>query len=163
MTRRVEVGSPTKTGDPGSVQQVLVRLADREGRPRNRQDLRLGVRSQWLGKSGTETIAERAEGTDSSAVALIDLLADLGADPALGNGVKEAWLETQLAAEATMTGSLLGVRIALAPENRKWRVYVVVPLLGWAFPSGKVNETPSGAMGSAAARFRRRLRSERAV
>jgi hypothetical protein len=87
---------------------------------------------------------------------IADVMVHLGIQAESAAGLGEAWLAAQLACDRTPTGDLLGARIALAPERGKWRVHVVVPLLGRSFRSGKLNETPGGALRSAAVRLRRR-------
>lgn len=74
--------------------------------------------------------------------------------------LESEWIACQLVAEATQTGELLGARVCLAPQDHHWRVYVLVPLLGAAFPSGKLNESAVGALRAARRRLARRAGSQ---
>jgi hypothetical protein len=135
----VWVRPTTSITEAGGVAELLAHLA-----------------SQWRGDDDTHVVLERATADDEHSLGIADVMVHLGIQAESAAGLGEAWLAAQLACDRTPTGDLLGARIALAPERGKWRVHVVVPLLGRSFRSGKLNETPGGALRSAAVRLRRR-------
>jgi hypothetical protein len=111
------------------------------------------LENQWRGVGDCEVVFERTTSHGKGALDAAEILALLRTDVRPTEPLERAWVEAQLACEETGAGRLVGARVALAPEHQKWRVYVVVPFLGMAFPSGKLNESPVGALISASSRF----------
>ncbi len=110
--------------------------------------------SQWNGPEDTGIALQMAPRQQPGAQSFAEV-ASFG-PPVEVAALTHAWLDAQLACDCTPTGELLGARVLIAPTNRHWRVYVLVPLLGAVFPSGKLNECPAMALQSATRRWVRR-------
>lgn len=134
---------------------VWVRLESRAPESMTPGEALEHLRSQRSGDGEPSLILERAAQDDIRSVAMADLMIQLSIDVSESVELGNAWLTAQLRCDFTPTGRTFGAHVALAPERYKWRVYIVVPLLGRSFPSGKLNQTPEGALRSAARRLGR--------
>jgi hypothetical protein len=112
------------------------------------------ARAQWRGELRSEMVAlALSDEHDSAAVPMLDIV-EAGVLPAESE-LTDAWLQAQLACDRTEVGALLGVSVLLVPSKRRWRIAVLVPLLGLAFPSGKLADSPVTALRSAHRRLSR--------
>jgi len=109
--------------------------------------------SQWIGSANAST----------RGAPRISLLRTVREDPAAQSGLpfigalptrdladlEAAWAEAQLAADATMLGLALGLRVALIPEGRCWFAELLIIRTGGHLRLGRRHPKPSTALVSA--------------
>ena len=158
--------APRDPNKPGAGHHVWLRTilrGDAQDRAHDLSEVAARLETQWRGPVDCEILLERAASGARRAVDAVEILSLLRTDVGPLDRLERTWVEAQLACQETSAGRFVGARVALAPEHHEWRVYVAIPYLGMAFPSGKLNESAVGALASATSRFLNRGQREGGV